>query len=147
MWEHQIVICVTIDNSFVLCSCPFCKLQLRTVCDLSATMYVCNIRMYCMYRAHSRVYTLWCGLVGSIMEVPKIKGREAGLSMKAIEIKANQGVLLTSLNDGQDYTKCPLSLLIQPPQCTLAMSLMCEDMKIERKLLLGHFIRDLSGSC
>ena len=81
------------------------------------------------------------------MELPKIKGREAGLSMKAIEIKANQGVLLTILNDGQEYTKCPLSLLIQPPQCTLTMSLMCEEIKIERKLLLGHFIRDLSGSC
>ena len=37
------------------------------------------------------------------MEVPKTKGREAGLSMKAIEIKANQGVLLTILNDGQEY--------------------------------------------
>ena len=81
------------------------------------------------------------------MEVPKIKGREAGISVEAIEIKANQGVLLTILNDGQEYTKCPLSLLIQPPQCTLTMSLMCEEMKIERRLLLGHFIRDLSGSC
>ena len=140
---------VTIHNSFVLYNCAYCKLQLCTVCDLSATMYVCNIRMYCIYRAHSRVYTLRCGLVGSIMEVPKIKGREAGLSMKAIEIKANQGVLLTILNDGQEYTKCPLSLLIQPlpPQCTLTISLMCEEMKIERKLLLGHFNRELSGSC
>ena len=34
---------------------------------------------------------VWYG--GGIMEVQKIKGREAGLSMEAIRIKANQAVL------------------------------------------------------
>ena len=31
---------MTIHNSFVLYNCAYCKLQLCTVCDLSATMYV-----------------------------------------------------------------------------------------------------------
>ena len=126
MWEHQIVMCVTIHNSFVLYNCAYCKLQLCTVCDLSATVYVTYIA-YSMYRAHSRVYTLRCGLVGSIMEVPKLQGREAGLSMEAIGIKVDQAVL---------YTKCPLLPYPPTPKCTPAMSLMCEGMKTGRKLVI-----------
>ena len=91
MWEHQIVMCVTIHNSFVLCNCPFCKLQLRTVCDLSATMYVTYV--CAVYTGHIPEVThygvLWWGHNGG----PKIKGREVGLSMEAIGIKANQAVL------------------------------------------------------
>ena len=34
---------------------------------------------------------VWYG--GGIMEVPKIKGREVGLSMEAIGIKVDQAVL------------------------------------------------------
>ena len=77
---------------------------------------------------------VWYG--GGIMEVPKIKGREAGLSMEAIGIKANQAVLLTILNDGQEYTKCPLSPYLPTLKCTPAMSLMCEGMKTGRELVI-----------
>ena len=84
--------CVTIHNSFVLCNCPFCKLQLRTVCDLSATMYVTYICT--VYTGHIAEVTRYGVVYGwGIMEVPKIKGRETGLSMEAIGIKANQAVL------------------------------------------------------
>ena len=67
---------VTIHNSFVLCNCPFCKLQLRTVCDLSATMYVTYVCT--VYTGHIPEVTHYgvVYMVGGIMEVPKIKGRD-----------------------------------------------------------------------
>ena len=49
------------------------------------------------------------------MEVPKIKGREAGISMEAIGINTNQTVFLTILNDGQEYIPNASSSLIHPP--------------------------------
>ena len=119
MWEHQIVMHVTIHNSFVLCSCPFCKLQLCTVCDLSATMYVCTV-----YTEHIVEFThygaVWWGNHW-------ITGREAGLSMEAIGIKVDQAVL---------YTKCPLLPYPPTPKYTPAMSLMCEGMKTGRNLVI-----------
>ena len=80
-----------------------------------------------MYRAHSRVYTLRCGLMGSIMEVPKLQGREAGISMEAIGIKVDQAVL---------YTKYPLLPYPPTPKYTPSMSLMCEGMKTGRNLVI-----------
>ena len=84
--------CVTIHNSFVLCNCPFCKLQLRTVCDLSATMYVTYVCI--VYTGHIPEVTHYGVVWWGIMEVPKIKGsRETGLSMEAKWIKWDQAVL------------------------------------------------------
>ena len=84
--------CVTIHNSFVLCNCPFCKLQLCTVCDLSATMYVTYVCTVRIYKAHTRGDTLWCGMVRGHNGGSKIKGRVTGLSMEAIGIKVDQGL-------------------------------------------------------
>jgi len=61
------------------------------------------------------------------MEVPKIKGREAGISVEAMGIKSDQAVL---------YTKCPLLPYPPTPKCTPAMSLMCERMKPGSKLVI-----------
>ena len=61
IWEHQIVMRVTIHNSFVLRNCPYCKLRLHTVCDLSAAMYVTYVCT--VYTGHIPELTVRCCLV------------------------------------------------------------------------------------